>query len=635
MTPYIQVQHLTRRVGDRTLFSDLSFGIAQGQKVGLIAKNGTGKSTLLNILAGKDSADEGQVVLHNSLRVGYLEQTPHYPADLTVIEACFWHGNETTNLIREYERCMATPNSPGLQDILDRMDHQKAWDYETRSKTILSRLSINDFEMPIGCLSGGQLKRVALANVLITEPDLLILDEPTNHLDLTMIEWLENHLRRGNTTMLMVTHDRYFLDRVCTTIMELDEESLYTYRGNYAYFLEKRDERLNVERSEVARANNLYRTELDWMRRMPQARGHKARYREEAFYELEQQAKRRIEEQQVRLEMKSSYIGSKIFEAQYVSKSFPVSSASDPTERKVILKDFYYNFSRYEKMGIVGDNGTGKSTFIKLLLGEVRPDSGRFVVGETVRFGYFSQEGIQFDEQMKVIDAVRRIAEYVDLGGGRHLSAMQFLQHFMFSPSQQQNYIYKLSGGEKRRLYLCTVLMQNPNFLVLDEPTNDLDIVTLQILEQYLQDFHGCVIVVSHDRYFMDKVADHLLVFRGNGVVKDFPGNYTQFREWEALEEKKPSEAKAKTPSVTTERPTDTGAVSSRPRKMTFKERREYEALEADIDRLEREKSEIEAALSSGMLSVAEITKKSIRLPQLNEELDEKSMRWLELSELA
>ncbi len=635
MTPYIQVQHLTRRVGDRTLFSDLSFGIAQGQKVGLIAKNGTGKSTLLNILAGKDSADEGQVVLHNSLRVGYLEQTPHYPADLTVIEACFWHGNETTNLIREYERCMATPNSPGLQDILDRMDHQKAWDYETRSKTILSRLSINDFEMPIGCLSGGQLKRVALANVLITEPDLLILDEPTNHLDLTMIEWLENHLRRGNTTLLMVTHDRYFLDRVCTTIMELDEESLYTYRGNYAYFLEKRDERLNVERSEVARANNLYRTELDWMRRMPQARGHKARYREEAFYELEQQAKRRIEEQQVRLEMKSSYIGSKIFEAQYVSKSFPVSSAPDPTERKVILKDFYYNFSRYEKMGIVGDNGTGKSTFIKLLLGEVRPDSGRFVVGETVRFGYFSQEGIQFDEQMKVIDAVRRIAEYVDLGGGRHLSAMQFLQHFMFSPSQQQNYIYKLSGGEKRRLYLCTVLMQNPNFLVLDEPTNDLDIVTLQILEQYLQDFHGCVIVVSHDRYFMDKVVDHLLVFRGNGVVKDFPGNYTQFREWEALEEKKPSEAKAKTPSATTERSSDTGAVSSRPRKMTFKERREYEALEADIDRLEREKSEIEAALSSGMLSVAEITEKSIRLPQLNEELDEKSMRWLELSELA
>ena len=483
---------------------------------------------------------------------------------------------------------MATPNSPGLQDILDRMDHQKAWDYETRSKTILSRLSINDFEMPIGCLSGGQLKRVALANVLITEPDLLILDEPTNHLDLTMIEWLENHLRRGNTTLLMVTHDRYFLDRVCTTIMELDEESLYTYRGNYAYFLEKRDERLNVERSEVARANNLYRTELDWMRRMPQARGHKARYREEAFYELEQQAKRRIEEQQVRLEMKSSYIGSKIFEAQYVSKSFPVSSASDPTERKVILKDFYYNFSRYEKMGIVGDNGTGKSTFIKLLLGEVRPDSGRFVVGETVRFGYFSQEGIQFDEQMKVIDAVRRIAEYVDLGGGRHLSAMQFLQHFMFSPSQQQNYIYKLSGGEKRRLYLCTVLMQNPNFLVLDEPTNDLDIVTLQILEQYLQDFHGCVIVVSHDRYFMDKVVDHLLVFKGEGVVKEFPGNYTQYREYEKLQSKE-STQKSQGKKAETDNEKKKDYHHDTRKRMTFKEKRNFQQIKKKIKELEEE----------------------------------------------
>ena len=634
MIPYIQVQHLTRRVGDRTLFSDLSFGIAQGQKVGLIAKNGTGKSTLLNILAGKDSADEGQVVLHNSLRVGYLEQTPHYPADLTVIEACFWHGNETTNLIREYERCMATPNSPGLQDILDRMDHQKAWYYETRSKTILSRLSINDFEMPIGCLSGGQLKRVALANVLITEPDLLILDEPTNHLDLTMIEWLENHLRRGNTTLLMVTHDRYFLDRVCTTIMELDEESLYTYRGNYAYFLEKRDERLNVERSEVARANNLYRTELDWMRRMPQARGHKARYREEAFYELEQQAKRRIEEQQVRLEMKSSYIGSKIFEAQYVSKSFPVSSASDPTERKVILKDFYYNFSRYEKMGIVGDNGTGKSTFIKLLLGEVRPDSGRFVVGETVRFGYFSQEGIQFDEQMKVIDAVRRIAEYVDLGGGRHLSAMQFLQHFMFSPSQQQNYIYKLSGGEKRRLYLCTVLMQNPNFLVLDEPTNDLDIVTLQILEQYLQDFHGCVIVVSHDRYFMDKVVDHLLVFKGDGVIKDFPGNYTQYREWQSLQPKASKESGPSSPSSPSNPSKESRPSRESRRKMTYKEKTEFERLEKEIAALEAEQRQLEEALCRGTLSIDELTEKSKRLPLLKDDLDEKALRWLELSEI-
>ncbi|MCR4920394.1 MAG: ABC-F family ATP-binding cassette domain-containing protein [Bacteroidaceae bacterium] len=633
MVPYLQVQNLTRYVGDRTLFRDISFGIAQGQKVGLIAKNGTGKSTLLNILAGKDSADEGQVVFHRSLRVGYLEQTPHLPSDLTVIEACFWHGNETTNLIREYEQCMATPGTPRLQEMLDRMDHQKAWDYETRCKAILSKLSISEFDKPIGQLSGGQMKRVALANVLITEPDLLILDEPTNHLDLSMIEWLENHLRRGNTTLLMVTHDRYFLDRVCNLILEMDEETIYTYRGNYAYFLEKREERLNVERSEINRANNLYRTELDWMRRMPQARGHKARYREEAFYELEQQAKRRIEEQQVRLEMKSSYIGSKIFEAQYVSKSFPTGPIDAPTGKRIILKDFYYNFSRFEKMGIVGDNGTGKSTFVKMLLGEVHPDSGRFVVGETVRFGYFSQEGIQFDEQMKVIDAVRRVAEYVDLGGGRHLSAMQFLQHFMFTPLQQQNYIYKLSGGEKRRLYLCTVLMQNPNFLVLDEPTNDLDIVTLQILEQYLQDFRGCVIVISHDRYFMDRVVDHLLVFRGEGVVKDFPGNYSQFREWEALEEKASAKPKDKAPS-------SSGHIaarndgSERPRRMTFKERREYEQLEADIERLEEEKRKIESALSSGQLSVQEITEMSKRLPQVNDELDEKSMRWLELSEL-
>ena len=624
MVSYLQVQNLTRRVGDRTLFSNLSFGIAQGQKVGLIAKNGTGKSTLLNILAGVDSADEGEVVFHNGLRVGYLEQTPHYPADLTVIEACFWHGNDTTNLIREYEQCMATPGNPRLQEILDRMEHQKAWDYETRSKAILSRLSITEFDKPIGQLSGGQLKRVALANVLITEPDFLLLDEPTNHLDLSMIEWLEDHLRRAGVTLLMVTHDRYFLDRVCNTILELDEETLFSYRGNYEYFLEKRQERLDVARSEISRAANLYRTELEWMRRMPQARGHKARSREEAFYDLERQAKRRVEEQQVRLEMKSSYIGSKIFEAQYVSKAFP---------GHVILKDFYYNFSRFEKMGIVGDNGTGKSTFLRLLLGEIHPDSGRFVVGETVRFGYFSQDGMQFDEQMKVIDAVRRVAEYVDLGGGRHLSAMQFLQHFMFTPLQQQNYIYKLSGGERRRLYLCTVLMQNPNFLVLDEPTNDLDIVTLQILEQYLQDFRGCVIVVSHDRYFMDRVVDHLLVFRGQGVVKDFPGNYTQFRQWEAMQpEPKPKAAEGE---ARTGQRRPHNAEAQRPRKLTFKERREFETLEHEIEQLEKEKREIEQALSSGSLSVDEITAKSIRLPKLNEELDEKSMRWLQLSELA
>ena len=619
MVSYLQVQNLTRSVGDKTLFRDLSFSIGEGQKVGLIAKNGTGKSTLLNILGGKDQADEGQVVFHNDLRIGYLEQTPNYPLDLTVIEACFWHGNETTNLIREYETCMASASQEGLQDILDRMEQLKAWDYENRAKTILSQLFITEFDKPLSQLSGGQLKRVALANTLIMEPDLLILDEPTNHLDLQMIEWLENYLSRSNVTLLMVTHDRYFLDRVCSVILELDEETVYTYQGNYAYFLEHRAQRLEVARAEVARATNLYRTELDWMRRMPQARGHKARYREEAFYELEKQAHRRIEEQQVRLEMKSTYIGSKIFEAEYVSKAYG---------DLVLLKDFYYNFSRYEKLGIVGNNGTGKSTFVKMLLGLVKPDSGRFVVGETVRFGYYSQDGMAFNEQMKVIDAVRKTAEYVDLGGGRKLSAMQFLQHFMFSPQQQQNYIYKLSGGEKRRLYLCTVLMQSPNFLVLDEPTNDLDITSLQILEQYLQDFKGCVIIISHDRYFMDKVVDHLFVFKGNGVVKDFPGNYTQYREWEKLE------PEPKKTQITQNAPSTPRFQGERKRKMSFREKQEFEALGKEIDELENEKADIEAALSSGTLSTQEIIDLSKRLPVVNDLLDEKSMRWLELSEI-
>ncbi len=622
MTSYLQVQNLCRRVGDRTLFQNISFSIAQGQKVGLIAQNGTGKSTLLNILSGADTADEGHVIYHNGLRIGYLEQSPAYPQELTVIEACFWHGNDVTNLIREYETCMSTPGNPNLQEVLDRMEQQHAWDYENRSKTILSQLSITEFNKPLSHLSGGQLKRVALANVLIMEPDFLILDEPTNHLDLKMIEWLEDYLERSHITLLMVTHDRYFLDRICNLIIELDDETIYSYRGNYSYYLEKRQERINTMRSEIAKANNLYRTELEWMRRMPQARGHKARYREEAFYDLEKQAKRRIEEQQMHLEMKSTYIGSKIFEAEYVSKKY----------NRVILKDFYYNFSRYEKMGIVGNNGTGKSTFVKMLLGHVRPDSGRFVIGETVKFGYFSQDGIEFDEQMKVIDAVRKIAEYVDLGGGRHLSAMQFLEHFMFSPQQQQNYIYKLSGGEKRRLYLCTVLMQAPNFLVLDEPTNDLDIVSLQILEQYLQDFRGCVIIVSHDRYFMDRVVDHLLIFKGDGQVNDFPGNYTQFREWEKLDEKATS-AQGHTDSSSS--PT----LASKPRltvnkKMSFKEKHEFATLESKIADLEAEKSRIEELLSSGTANVQEITELSKRLPILNEELDLKSMRWLELSEL-
>ena len=629
VNPYLQVEGLTKRIGERVLFRQVSFGIAEGQHVGLIAKNGTGKSTLLNILSGKEGYDEGSIVYRRDLKVGYLEQTPVYPPDLTVIEACFSHGNAVTNLIREYETCMATPGNPHLDEIFDRMEREKAWNYESRAKQILSQLKINAFDQKISTLSGGQLKRVALANVLITEPELLILDEPTNHLDLEMIEWLEDYLKRSKLSLLMVTHDRYFLDRVCSVIMELDDETIYTYRGNYSCYLQKRQERIDVANAEIARANNLYRTELDWMRRMPCARGHKARYREASFYELEKVAKRKVVEQQVSLEVKSSYIGSKIFEADYISKSYGPD--------KVILKDFFYTFSRYEKMGIVGNNGTGKSTFIKILLGLEKPDSGKVVVGETVRFGYYSQDGMAFDEQMKVIDVVRDIAEYIDLGGGRHLSAMQFLQHFMFSPKDQQNYVYKLSGGERRRLYLCTVLMRNPNFLVLDEPTNDLDIVTLQVLEEYLRNFKGCVIVVSHDRYFMDKVVDHLLVFQGQGDVRDFPGNYTQYREWKEeklefeREQQKKQADKAKNAPMAERQPREHGGGK---RKLSFKEKREMEALEADIAALEAEKKAIEDALCSGMLGVAELTEKSKRLPLLNEELDGKSMRWLELSEI-
>ena len=631
VNPYLQVEGLTKRIGERVLFRQVSFGIAEGQHVGLIAKNGTGKSTLLNILSGKEGYDEGSIVYRRDLKVGYLEQAPVYPPDLTVIEACFSHGNAVTNLIREYETCMATPGNPHLDEIFDRMEREKAWNYESRAKQILSQLKINAFDQKISTLSGGQLKRVALANVLITEPELLILDEPTNHLDLEMIEWLEDYLKRSKLSLLMVTHDRYFLDRVCSVIMELDDETIYTYRGNYSYYLQKRQERIDVANAEIARANNLYRTELDWMRRMPCARGHKARYREASFYELEKVAKRKVVEQQVSLEVKSSYIGSKIFEADYISKSYGPD--------KVILKDFFYTFSRYEKMGIVGNNGTGKSTFIKILLGLEKPDSGKVVVGETVRFGYYSQDGMAFDEQMKVIDVVRDIAEYIDLGGGRHLSAMQFLQHFMFSPKDQQNYVYKLSGGERRRLYLCTVLMRNPNFLVLDEPTNDLDIVTLQVLEEYLRNFKGCVIVVSHDRYFMDKVVDHLLVFQGQGDVRDFPGNYTQYREWKEeklefeREQQKKQADKAKNAPMAERQPREHGGGK---RKLSFKEKREMEALEADIAALEAEKKAIEDALCSGMLGVAELTEKekSKRLPLLNEELDGKSMRWLELSEI-
>ena len=628
MTPYLDIQHLTKSIGDLVLFDDISFSVAEGQHVGLIAKNGAGKSTLLGILSGQEDYDSGEITFRNDLRVGYLQQTPHYDPALSVIDACFSQAGELSDLISRYERCLDTPGNPGLAELIDEMERREAWDFELRAKQILTKLDITEFSKPVGQLSGGQLKRVALANVLLTDPDLLILDEPTNHLDIDMIEWLEGYLQRNNKALLMVTHDRYFLDRVCSVILELDGKSLYAYRGNYEYYLEKREERIAATNANIARANNLYRKELDWMRRMPCARGTKARYRKEAFVELEQQAKRRTEERAARLEVKSGYIGSKIFEAEYVSKSFPLENGGE----KVILKDFYYNFSRYEKMGIVGGNGAGKSTFIKMLLGEVKPDEGRFVIGETVRFGYFSQDGMAFDQQMKVIDAVRRIAETIDLGGGRKLTAMQFLTHFLFPPARQQDYIYKLSGGERRRLYLCTVLMQNPNFLILDEPTNDLDIPTLQILEEYLADFKGCVIVVSHDRYFMDRVVDHLLVFKGEGQVDDFPGNYSQYRDWSELKEKEEEEAKkANTPKTEPKANTWRGEQKKR---LTFKEKQEMAALEVSIEALEEEKKEIEEALCSGTLSVDELTEKSKRLPQLQDELDEKSMRWLELSEI-
>lgn len=619
MVSYLQVENLTKSFGDLVLFSDLSFGIAEGQRIGLIAKNGSGKTTLLNILAGKEGYDEGRITFRRDLRVGYLEQSPSYPSELTVLEACFYHGNSTVQLIKEYEHCMETPGNPGMDELLLRMEHEKAWDYERRAKQILSQLKIRDFDQPIKQLSGGQLKRVALANVLITEPDLLIMDEPTNHLDLEMTEWLEEYLNKGSLSLLMVTHDRYFLDRVCSEIIEIDNRQIYSYKGNYSYYLEKRQERMEATNAEIARANNLYRTELEWMRRMPQARGHKARYREEAFYELEKVAKQRTYEANVKLDVKASYIGSKIFEADHLCKRFG--------DLK-ILDDFSYIFSRYEKMGIVGNNGTGKSTFIKILIGLEKPDSGVLDIGETIRFGYYSQDGLQFDDQMKVIDVVTDIAEVIELGNGKQLTASQFLQHFLFTPETQHSYVYKLSGGERRRLYLCTVLMRNPNFLVLDEPTNDLDIVTLQVLEEYLCNFKGCVIVVSHDRYFMDKVVDHLLVFRGQGDIRDFPGNYSDYRDWK-LAKASHDKAVSKPKEEKTQR-----VRLNEKRRMTFKERKEFEQLEQDIACLEEGKKLIEDSLCSGELSVDELTEKSKRLPLLEAELDEKTMRWLELSEI-
>lgn len=596
--PYLDVQNLTKRFGAQVLFENISFSIAEGQKVGLVARNGTGKSTLMSVLMDKEGYESGSIIYRRDLKLGFLEQSPQFDTEESVLDACFNHEGDPEKVLK--------------------------------ARQILTQLHITNLEQPMGQLSGGQQKRVALANVLITEPDFLMLDEPTNHLDLEMIEWLEGYLNRGNKTIFMVTHDRFFLDKVCNVILELDDQGIYTYRGNYAYYLEKRQERMDNLRAEIQHSKNLYRRELEWMRRQPQARGHKAKYREDAFYELEKVAKQRIEDRQVRLKASTVYIGSKIFECQYVSKAF-----DDRGEKKVILSDFYYNFARFEKMGIVGNNGTGKSTFIKMLLGEVKPDSGQFDIGETVRFGYFSQEGLKFREDQKVIDVITEIADYIDLGGGRHMTASQFLQFFLFTPEEQHNYVYKLSGGEKRKLYLCTVLMRNPNFLVLDEPTNDLDIQTLQVLEEYLQDFAGCVIVVSHDRYFMDKVVDHLLVFKGEGEIQDFPGNYTQYREWCRLQPKTEGEGAEKkaTKPTAKEQPSATQKKEGK-RKMTYKEKREYEQLTKELEQLENEQKTLEEALCSGQLSVEELTEKSKRLPEIKDEIDEKEMRWLELAEI-
>ena len=626
---YLQVENLTKSFGDNLLFEGISFGISEGQRVALIAKNGSGKTTLLNIIAGKESYDNGSITFRRDLRVGILPQDPKYPDGLTVLQACFLSDNEVVKTIAEYEKALLNPaDGDYLNELMAKMETFKAWDYEIRIKQVLGKLKIHNFDQKVENLSGGQLKRVALANVLITEPELLILDEPTNHLDLEMVEWLEEFLTRSKMALLMVTHDRYFLDRVCSDILEIDQQSLFAYKGNYSYYLEKRQERIDMQNAELARANNLFRKELDWMRRQPQARAGKAQYRIDSFYELEKKVKARREKADVSLDVKAAYIGSKIFEANYISKSFG--------DLK-ILDNFYYNFSRYEKMGIVGNNGTGKSTFIKMLMGEVAPDSGTIDVGETVRFGYYSQEGLKFNEQMKVIDVVRDIAEEVNLGDGRKMGVSQFLQHFLFPPEKQHNYVYKLSGGERRRLYLCTVLMRNPNFLVLDEPTNDLDIVTLNVLEEYLQAFKGCVIVVSHDRYFMDKVVDHLLVFHGQANVQDFPGNYTDYREWrdmKAAMERQEKESAAKTKAKESEK-TDSRKAKERPRKLTYKEKLEYESLEKEIAALDEEKAAIEAALSSGTLQGEELIEKSNRIGKLIDELDEKTMRWLELSELA
>jgi len=636
MASCLQVENLSKTFGDNYLFENLSFGISDGQRIALIAKNGAGKTTLLSILAGEEDYQSGTISFRRGLRVGYLRQDPGFNPALSVLEACFDHGNDITDLIKQYEELthkiskdVNDVNQDHYQELLIMMDEHKAWDYETRIKQILGKLKIHNFEQKIGELSGGQLKRVALANVLISEPDLLILDEPTNHLDLEMVEWLENFLKNSSMALLMVTHDRYFLDRVCSDILEIDHGQLFQYKGNYSYYLEKREERIEVFNAESERAGNLFRKELEWMRRQPKARTHKSKSRTEAFADIEKRAKLRRDNSQVALEVKATYLGSKIFEAQYISKKF---------DTLTILDNFYYNFSRYEKMGIVGKNGTGKSTFLKMLLGQVKPDSGTFDIGETVSFGYYSQDGLQFDEGMKVIDVVREFADEISIGGGKKLSASQFLQLFLFPPEVQHNFVAKLSGGERRRLYLCTVLIKNPNFLVLDEPTNDLDIATLNVLEEYLIGFKGCVIVVSHDRFFMDKVVDHILAFEGDGKVKDYPGNYSDYREWKQLMEEEETAGRDARPAVSNPSKDPKPFVSensiSKPRKLSYKEKQEFELLEKEIANLEAEKNSIELALSGAETDAEKIMQLSARMGEVITLIDEKSMRWLELSEI-
>ena len=619
----LQIDGLSKSFGDLELFSGISFTVEERKRIGLIARNGKGKSTLLKIVAGDEPADEGKITLRNGVRVGYLEQEPDFDEGLTVIEACLQRNSEKAQVIARYEQALQAGDATALQPLMEEMDRLDAWDYEQRAKQVLDKLKINRFEQPVKELSGGQKKRIALASVLIEQPDLMILDEPTNHLDMAMVEWLEEYLSRLSGSLLMVTHDRYFLDNVCNEIIEIDDNTIYRYKGNYSYFLQRREERLQNKAAETARARNLLRKELDWMRRQPQARAHKAKYRIDAFYKLEEKAAAMRDDSKVSLEVKAQYIGNKIFVMKALSKAFP---------GKVIAKDFYYTFARYEKLGIVGNNGTGKSTFIKMLLGKVPQDSGTIEVGETVKWGYYSQDGLAFNEQMKVIDVVKDIAEVIPVGN-KMLTASQFLQHFLFSPEKQYNYVYKLSGGEKRRLYLCTVLMSNPNFLVLDEPTNDLDIETLQVLEEYLSEFKGCVIVVSHDRYFMDKVVDHIFVFNGDGDIKDFPGNYTEYRDWR--DEERAAAARVAAQQAAKSAPAKQAHRTEEKRKLTFKEKREYEALEAEIFELEEEKAAIEQAMSSGTLPTADLLEKSARIQQVMELIDEKTMRWLELSEYA